>query len=178
MSKLQRYRLLSNDDKISKILTKEQMIMERLDKVEKQKRKLTKTLQTSFVSQSLKQQANKDNHDHELKARKDRLQKKFKQNEIKIKEIKKHNFKEIQVKAEKNKLKQQEAEIERERLRRLNEMKKDQVVERQNQLSEKLNESKLFHSFLDKIKTQENQKIIRYKDDMVKELENSFIWNK
>lgn len=154
------------------------MIMKRLDKVEKQKRKLTKTLHSSFLSQSLKQQANKDNYDHEIEAKKQRLQKKFKQNEIKLKEIQKHNFKEIQVKAEKNKLKQQEAEIERERLRRLNELKKDQVVEKQNQLSDKLNESKLFNSFLDKVKTEENQKTIKFKDEMIKELENSFIWNK
>ena len=76
------------------------------------------------------------------------------------------------------KIKQQEIKSERERLKRLEKIRKEQISDKHKQISEDLNDSKEMITYLNKVKGEQNRQQLKFKDEMMEKLERSAIWNK
>ena len=152
---------------------------------------MAKTLKSSTLTQNQKQQENLNNYEREIERKKRELVRKMKRNEERVNQIKEQNENNLILKQERSKviisfrlfstylqIKQQEIENERQRLKRLEDIKKEQVTEKHHQIEGVLNENKQLNSFLEKVNTEKKRKIIKEKDEMIDKFERSFIWNK
>jgi hypothetical protein len=118
-----------------------------------------------------------DNNQYKLHHKIEDLTERMKENEQRVKHLQKKKQRELQIKREKNRLKQEEVEQEIERKRRLEDFKKDQVIEKHNQIAVHLNESKSMFSLFEKITEEQTKKAIMKKEQMAQKLERSFILN-
>mmetsp|Transcript_4321 Transcript_4321/g.3621 ORF Transcript_4321/g.3621 Transcript_4321/m.3621 type:complete len:140 (+) Transcript_4321:71-490(+) len=139
---------------------------------------MTKTLHLSSINNNQKQQQNLINYDREIDRKNRTLVKKMKNSEQRINMLKDQTEKDILIKAEINKMKQMDINNERDRLRRMQQNKKELVTDKHQQIGHSLMETKMMSSYLEKVKTEKDRKMMKQKDELMDKMERSFIWNK
>ena len=94
-----------------------------------------------------------------------------------VDKTKEQKEKEQAVKYELAKLKRDEVEFERMRIKRIDSQKKDKLNDGYSQISINLLESKIKNSILERVKMDENKKTIQSKDQKMTDFVSSQIWN-
>lgn len=138
---------------------------------------LNNTHKSKELNKSLRHKDNltKEEHYHQNKV--DKILNKIDSKTKMVDKTKEQKEKEQAVKNELAKLKRDEVEFERMRIKRIDSQKKDKLNDGYSQISINLLESKIKNSILERVKMDENKKTIQSKDQKMTDFVNSQIWN-